>query len=102
MKYDKLVRDNIPDIIHDQGKGVCFRVLSEAEFKEYLERKLDEEVAEFHENPTLEELADITEVLYALAETHGYSVFDLGRMRRQKLFEKGGFVKRICLLEVEE
>ncbi|MBQ1261046.1 MAG: nucleoside triphosphate pyrophosphohydrolase [Clostridia bacterium] len=102
MKYNKLVRDNIPDIIHDQGKGVCFRVLSEAEFKEYLERKLDEEVAEFHENPTLEELADITEVLYALAETHGYSVFDLGRMRRRKLFEKGGFVKRICLLEVEE
>lgn len=102
MKHNKLVRDNIPDIIHDQGKGVSFRVLSEAEFKEYLERKLDEEVSEFHENPTLEELADITEVLYALAESHGYSVFDLGRMRRRKLFEKGGFIKRICLLEVEE
>lgn len=101
-KYDKLVRDNIPDIIHAQGKGVCFRVLSDTEFKEYLERKLDEEVAEFHESKSLEELADITEVLYALAETHGRTVFDLGRMRRRKLFEKGGFTKRICLLEVEE
>lgn len=102
MKYDKLVRDKIPDIIHDQGKGVCFRVLSDAEFKEYLEKKLDEEVAEFHESKSLEELADITEVLYALAEAHGHTVFDLGRMRRRKLFEKGGFVRRICLIEVEE
>lgn len=102
MKHDKLVRDNIPDIIHDQGKGVCFRVLSDTEFKEYLHRKLDEEVAEFHKSKSLEELADITEVLYALAEVYGHSVFDLGRMRRRKLFEKGGFIKRICLLEVEE
>lgn len=101
-KYDKLVRDNIPDIIHENGKSVCFRTLTENEFKEYLLKKLDEEVAEFRENPNLEELADITEVLYALAETHGRTVFDLGRMRRRKLFEKGGFVKRICLLEVEE
>ena len=102
MKHDKLVRDKIPDIIHDQGKGVCFRVLSKNEFIEYLDSKLDEEVAEFRENPSLEELADITEVIYALAEVHGYSVFDLGRMRRRKLYEKGGFTKRICLIGVEE
>lgn len=101
-KYDKLVRDNIPEIIHKNGKSVQFRSLSASEFSEYLHRKLDEEVAEFHETPSLEELADITEVIYALAETHGYSVFDLGRMRRRKLFEKGGYVKRICLEGVEE
>lgn len=101
-KYNKLVRDKIPDIIHDQGKGVCFRVLNHSEFKEYLEKKLDEEVAEFHESKSLEELADIVEVLYALAESHGHTVFDLGRMRRRKLFEKGGFERRICLIEVEE
>ena len=92
-KYDKLVRDKIPEIIHDQGKGVCFRVLSDAEFKEYLVKKLYEEVTEFCESRSLEELADITEVIYALAEVNGYSVFDLGRMRRAKLREKGGFIK---------
>lgn len=101
-KYDKLVRDNIPEIIHNSGKSVHFRSLSKSEFSEYLETKLDEEVAEFHESKSLEELADIVEVLYALAEVHGHTVFDLGRMRRRKLFEKGGFVKRICLMEVEE
>lgn len=101
-KYDKLVRDKIPEIIHGQGKGVCFRSLSDAEFKEYLEKKLDEEVAEFHESKSIEELADIVEVLYALAEVHGHTVFDLGRMRRRKLSERGGFVNRICLQGVCE
>ena len=102
MKYNKLVRDNIPEIIHKNGKGVQFRHLSDAEFKIYLEKKLDEEVAEFHESKSLEELADIVEVLYALAEVHGHTVFELGRMRRRKLREKGGFEKRICLEGVEE
>ena len=106
--YDKLVRDNIPDIIHEKGNGVSFRILDKAEFKEYLDKKLDEEVAELreavehHPNKILEELADIEEVLYAMAETHGHTVFDLGKMRRTKLREKGGFVRRICLIEVEE
>ena len=101
-KYNKLVRDKIPGIIHDQGKGVCFRTLSDAEFLEYLEKKLDEEVAEFHKDKSLEELADIVEVLYALAKAHGHTVFDLRRMRRKKLNEKGGFAKRICLIAVKD
>lgn len=107
-KYNKLVRDKIPEIILDQGKELSYRTLSEAEFKEYLEKKLDEEVAELHDavehhpNKILEELADIEEVLYALAETHRHTVFDLGRMRRRKLREKGGFINRICLIEVRE
>jgi predicted house-cleaning noncanonical NTP pyrophosphatase (MazG superfamily) len=54
-------------------------------------------VDEYLITESLEELADIVEVLYALAEVHGHSVFDLGRLRRRKLFERGGFVNRICL-----
>ena len=102
MKYNKLVRDRIPGIIEKSGKKAITRTLDDEEYKVFLEKKLDEEVAEFHESKSLEELADIVEVLYALAETHGRTVFNLGRMRRRKLFEKGGFTKRICLLEVEE
>lgn len=105
MKYNKLVRDNIPEIIHAQGKDVCFRVLSKDEFPAFLENKLDEEVAElheaveFHKDKILEELADIVEVIYALAEVHGHTVFELGRMRRRKLFERGGFTRKVCLIE---
>lgn len=96
-KYDKLVRDNIPSIIHEQGKTVQVRSLNTEEFKEYLKKKFYEEATEFFESESLEELADIVEVVYALAEVNGHSVFDLGKMRRRKLFQCGGYVNRICL-----
>lgn len=101
-KYDKLVRDNIPEIIHKNGHSAYVRTLSESEFIEYLEKKLDEEVAEFHKDKTLEELVDIAEVVCALAEVHGHSIFELRRARLAKFLTKGGFEKRICLIEVEE
>ena len=100
--YNKLVRDKIPEIIHKNGHSVRFRSLSSAEFSEYLENKLDEEVAEFHKDKSLEELADIVEVVCALAEVHGHSIFELRRTRLIKFLTKGGFTKRICLEEVEE
>ena len=102
MKYDKLVRDKIPEIIGRTGKKATYRILDEAEYKEYLEKKLDEEVAEFHESKNIEELADILEVVYALIEAQGRSAFELGSVRRRKFFERGAFGKRICLIEVEE
>ena len=100
-KYDKLVRDKIPDIIHDQGKGVCFRVLNETELKEYLEKKLDEEVAEFHKSKSAEELADILEVVAALCNV--YATYEQVKvMQIDKFLERGGFKRKICLMEVEE
>lgn len=101
MRYDKLVRDKIPEIIESKGKKVTCRTLSETEYKEYLERKLDEEVAEFHESKSVEELADILEVIAALCNT--YSQYENVKiMQIDKWAERGGFEKRICLIEVEE
>jgi predicted house-cleaning noncanonical NTP pyrophosphatase (MazG superfamily) len=102
MTFNKLVRDKIPEIIADSGQKASFRVLDESEMMSFLEKKLDEEVAEFHESKTLDELADIVEVLFAIAESLGHSAFELGSRRRRKLFERGGFSKRICLIETEE
>lgn len=102
MRYDKLVRDKIPEIIESTGKKAIYRILDEAEYKEYLEKKLDEEVAEFHESKSVEELADILEVVFALMEAQGSSGSELGSMRRRKRHERGAFGKRICLIEVEE
>ena len=102
MKYDKLVRDKIPEIIESKGKKAICRTLDEAEYKEYLEKKLDEEVAEFHESKDIEELADIVEVLVALAAECGYDFCDIYKKRCIKTAERGGFEKRICLIEVEE
>lgn len=102
MKYNKLVRDDIPGILIKNGVSASYRILGEAEFKEYLEKKLDEEVAEFHESKTLDELVDIVEVVYALTEMLGHSVFELGSRRRRKLFERGAFTRKICLIETFE
>lgn len=102
MKYDKLVRDKIPEIIESTGKKAIYRILDEAEYKEYLEKKLDEEVAEFHESKSVEELVDILEVVIALAQIRGLSFGDLCDINLKKFHKRGSFSERICLIEVEE
>ena len=101
MKYDKLVRDEIPEIIAKSGKPVRFRYLiDDDEYKIALEMKLDEEVAELHENHSIEEFADVAEVLYALIEAYGYRVIDVIKYRAEKKAEKGGFENGVFLEEV--
>lgn len=102
MKYNKLVRDKIPEIIEKSGKTAVTRELNDDEYKIYLEKKLDEEVAEFHESKSIEELADIMQVIYTLCRAHGYSPADLHYTRIEKASERGGFDKRILLQEVRE
>ena len=102
MKYDKLVRDKIPEIIADSGKKATFRVLTKSEYMEYLEKKLDEEVAEFHESKDIEELADIMEVLIAITIAKGSSADRLIGERLKKMTSHGSFSKRILLLDIEE
>lgn len=104
IKHDKLVRDKIPEIIADSGKKAIFRIADEDEYLEYLEKKLDEEVAEFHESKSLEELADIYEVLDALARQKRDEWYPniLEDKRKMKSLKNGGFYHRIILIESEE
>ena len=67
-----------------------------------MEKKLDEEVAEFHESKSIEELADIFEVLIALAVEIGSGADRLCAERLKKRTARGGFEKKILLLEVYE
>ena len=101
MKFNKLVRDRIPEIIEKNGKKAVTRILNDEEYKIYLEKKLDEEVAEFHESKSIEELADILEVIYALSETCG-TVTDFLAKWDEKTKERGGFTKKILLEEICE
>lgn len=100
MKYDKLVRDKIPQIISDQGKKAIFRVASKSETQEYLEKKLREELDEYLESRDIGELVDIYEVLIALADAQGISWFSLNERVNRKRVEAGAFDNRIILLEV--
>ena len=100
--YNKLVRDNIPEIIKNSGKECDIEILSDEDYLKMVDAKLDEELAEYHKEQNLEELADLLEVLYAASNARGYSVEDLEVCRIKKRKERGGFEKKILLKEVLE
>jgi predicted house-cleaning noncanonical NTP pyrophosphatase (MazG superfamily) len=99
MKHNKLVRDKIPEIITKHGGKPVTQILGTDAYRQELRRKLQEEVAEFCESGKVEELADILEVVYALAVTGGASQFELEEIRKRKQRERGGFDQRIFLVE---
>ena len=101
MIYQKLVRDKIPQIIAEQGQRANVRILEKEEYARALEQKLDEEVAEFHAGKNTEELADILEVVFALAENLGCSQETLMDIRQEKRSRRGGFENRVFLISKE-
>lgn len=100
--YNKLVRDRIPEIIARSGGKCETRSLGEDEHRDFLRKKLSEEVKEYLESGEMVELADIMEVVYALAEADGGDVAGLEAVRRCKADERGGFHKRILLLSADD
>ena len=99
--YNKLVRDRIPEIIEAQGETPSIRILEQEEYMQHLEAKLDEEVGEYHRDKNVEELADILEVVFALAEANGCSRAELMEVYQKKHDARGGFGKRIFLISKE-
>lgn len=100
--YNKLIRDKIPEIISASGKKANCRILSKDDYIKELDQKLDEECAEYQTDKNIEELADILEVIYAIAEARGYSATELERIRLEKSEKRGGFSQRIFLENVED
>lgn len=98
MIYNKLVRDYIPQIIAQNGAEAEIRILSDEEYSVFLEEKLDEEVGEYHRDKTAEELADILEVVYALAASIGCTREELLEIYQKKHESRGGFEKKILLV----
>ncbi|MBR4081768.1 MAG: nucleoside triphosphate pyrophosphohydrolase [Clostridia bacterium] len=99
--HNKLVRDLIPAIIQRSGKTAVTRILSSEEYITALHRKLDEEAAELHESGSLEEMADVLEVLLAICAAAGHTREELESVRAAKAAERGGFRERIFLEEVQ-
>jgi predicted house-cleaning noncanonical NTP pyrophosphatase (MazG superfamily) len=96
MSDGKLVRDKIPDIIRADGLDPVIRVASTEEYASRLRDKLREEVREFLDSDNdPEELADILEVLHALARQAGMSPGQLEQLRAAKATKRGGFTNRV-------
>ena len=100
--YYKLVRDRIPEIIEADGKTCVCETLSVDDYLTLLDQKLNEELTEYQESKSLEELADLLEVMQAAVKARGWTLEDLERVRADKAAKRGGFEKKILLKEVRE
>ena len=98
--YNKLVRDKIPEIIEKSGKTCTIETLTDEKYIAMLDAKLAEELAEYQESKSLEELADLLEVMGAVVKARGYSWDELTEVRKNKREARGGFEKKILLKEV--
>ena len=100
--YNKLVRDRIPEIIESSGKTCLTATLSDEAYIHMLDLKLNEELAEYQESKSMEELADLLEVIAAVAKAQGCSWEELLQIGNQKRDKRGGFEKKILLMEVSD
>lgn len=98
-KYNKLVRDRIPEIIKKSGGKCKFHIAKKSEVNELLGKKLLEEVNEFNENPCIEEIADILEVVDVLCKNYRFSLNDIRKIKSEKKKERGSFLNGIVLDE---
>lgn len=99
--YHKLVRDRIPEIIESDGKTCVCETLSAEDYLVLLDQKLNEELAEYQESKSLEELADLLEVIQAVVKARGWTLEELEQVRAYKAARRGGFEKKILLKEVQ-
>ncbi|EIJ78318.1 hypothetical protein PB1_12179 [Bacillus methanolicus PB1] len=104
--YNKLVRDRIPEIIESTGKQFSTRILSNEEYIKELKKKSFEELEEYvntsNNEDAIEELADLLEIIHAIAEYHGSSFEKVEEVRKRKAEKRGGFKEKIFLIEVED
>ncbi|MDD3392772.1 MAG: nucleoside triphosphate pyrophosphohydrolase [Bacilli bacterium] len=101
MIFNKLVRDNIPNIIKNNGEEAIIRILDDNEYKHKLDEKLLEEVNEYLEDDNIEEIADILEVIEAILKYKKVSQDDLKIVKETKKNKKGSFDKQIFLIETK-
>jgi len=100
--YEKLIRDNIPNIIKNNNQTAKIRVLSDDEYRNALNQKLHEEVNEYLSDNCIKEFCDILEVLDAIKKTMEFSNDEIERVKNDKALKNGKFDKKLFLEEVTD
>ena len=101
-KYNKVVRDKIPEIIAKSGKKYNLKQIDDASFLVEIEKKLIEEVNEYSESKDIEELADLLEVIYRISELRGVNSDELDEIRKDKAKKRGIFANNLFLIDAEK
>jgi len=99
MKYNKLVRDKIPEYILSKGGVPLTHIAAEEEYWQKLKDKLLEEVMEFQKDENMEEYADILEVLEAISDYKKFDNNEIKKIKNNKVKERGAFKKWVILDE---
>ena len=103
--YNKLVRDQVPGTLRAAGHKVTTRTIQGAELLKALRAKIDEEVAEYDAAPDDEqaalELADLLEVVMALAKLRGFNEAAVQQLREAKAAQRGRFERALFLISAE-
>lgn len=101
--YNKLVRDKIPENINSaEGRKCNYKILNDKEYLQELDKKIFEEAHEFIEEHSIEELADLMEVIFAIMKARNISIEDVEKSRQSKNNKKGSFSDKIYLIDVEQ
>ena len=100
--HNKLVRDKIPQIIEQSGKSCVTRILSDEEYAAALNAKLQEELNEYLADGSMEELADLLEIMMAASAVRGHDFSEVEAIRQDKAEKRGRFNDRIYLESVTE
>jgi predicted house-cleaning noncanonical NTP pyrophosphatase (MazG superfamily) len=100
--YNKLIRDKIPDIIESTGNIAVLETLEPKAYMAALNEKLSEELREYYEDNSVEELADLVEVVYAILKYKAVPIHKFEEIRESKVQSRGAFDKRLFLKEVIE
>jgi len=104
MKYEKLVRDRIPDLIARDGRIADYRTAALAERDSFVLRKLFEECREVIEaarsgdaDLLREELADVLEAIESIGQLHGIDSRSIREAAQVKRAARGGFIAQHLL-----
>ena len=102
MKYNKLVRDKMPERIRAEGRTAETHIADDAEYWTRLKAKLAEEMGEFVRDESVEEMADVLEVIDAVIAYKNFDRAEIQRAKEKKAEERGGFTGRIILDEASD
>lgn len=100
--YNKLIRDNNVKLMEDKGCKVTYEILDDKRYGQELDKKLQEEVSEYLADYSVEEMADVMEVIYAMLDFRGITMEEVEKVRLNKRSLKGAFKNKIFLKDVEE